>query len=80
MSGKWKIVNVTVERNCWLYQTGIKTSNKRYSKGHILYVVFILHSFSVRKVSQNHWMNARTCEINQTFETPNQNFKSALIC
>lgn len=35
------------ECNGWLYQTGIKTSNKRYSKGDIPNDVFILiHTFT----------------------------------
>lgn len=33
-------VNVTLEANCWLCQTGIKTS-KRYSTGDTLCVVFL---------------------------------------
>lgn len=45
-SGKWKFVNVTLESSCWLYQTGIKTSDKRYSKGDIVDAVFLLiHTF-----------------------------------
>lgn len=34
-SGRWKIVNVTLQSKCcWLYRTGIKTSNKT---GGVLY-------------------------------------------
>lgn len=51
MLGNWKIVNVALESNCWLYQTGIKTSNKRYSKGDILYVVFLIPMVFIHLVS-----------------------------
>lgn len=40
VAGERTNVNVTVETNCWLCQTGIKTS-ERYSKGEILCVVFM---------------------------------------